>query len=108
MCQVLGIKEICREINRIIDSPLHNIVDKLLKWGWARELFEPGKLNTSFGVVERDEHRKITSELAKITNRFGEEGIKATFSYIALDRIAELIELGFDKEKIRKNLLKTI
>ena len=43
--------------------------------------------------------------MANITNRFGEEGINATFNHIALDRIAELIELGFGKEEIKESLL---
>jgi len=106
-CQALGVrKEVCQKVNRIIDSPPHDIVDKLLKWRWAREWFESGKLKTSLGIVEGDEYQKVTSELANITHRFGEEGIKATFNHIALDRIAELIELGFDKEEIRKKLIK--
>jgi len=33
-CKALGIKEeICKEVNRIIDSPPHDIVDRMLKWG---------------------------------------------------------------------------
>jgi len=105
-CRALGIKEeICKEVNRIIDSPPHDIVDKILKWGWARDSFESGILNTPFGIVEGDEYQKVTSELAEITNKFGEEGIKATFSHIALDRIAELIELGYNKEEIEEKLI---
>ncbi len=105
-CKALGIKEeICKEVNRIIDFPPHDIVDKILKWDWARDLFESGKLNTSFGIVGGDEYQKVASKLAKITNKFGEEGIKATFSHIALDRIAELIELGYNKGEIEKRLI---
>ncbi len=102
-CQALRVrKEVCKGVNKIIDSPPHDIVDNLLKWKWARDLFESGKLRQPlFGGY----YGIVTSELAEITNRFGEEGIKATFNHIALDRIAELIELGLKKEKIREKLI---
>lgn len=105
-CQVLGIERyVCREINKIIDSPPHDIVDKLLEWRWARDLFESGRLKEPICIVPGDTHGKVTAELAEITNGFGEEGIKATFIHIALDRIAELIELGFNEEEVRKKLI---
>jgi len=105
-CKALGIKEeVCQEVNKIIDSSPHDIEDRLLKWEWAREAFESGKIKESFCVVHGDDHEKLTKELAEITNKFGQEGIKATFNHIALDRIAELIQSGFDKEQIRKKLI---
>jgi len=106
-CKALKVKEeICEKINRIIDDPSsHDIVDRVLKWGWARDAFESGILSTPFCIVKGDEYEKVTSKLAEITNKFGEEGIKATFSHIALDRIAELIELGYSKEEIRERLI---
>jgi len=105
-CKALGIsEEICREINRIIDSPPHDVVDNLLRWNWARMAFESGKLREPIHIVPGDDYEKVTRELAEITNRFGVEGIKATFSHIALDRVAELIELGFDKEEIKRKLI---
>jgi len=105
-CKALGIcKEICREVNRIIDSPPHDVVDNLLRWNWARMAFESGKLREPIHIVSGDDYEKVTRELAEITNRFGVEGIKATFSHIALNRVAELIELGFDKEEIKRKLI---
>ncbi len=105
-CEALGIrKEVCLKVNRIIDSPPHDSVDRLLKWGWARELFESGELNMPIGAIGRDDYYKVTSKLAEITNKFGQEGVKATLSHVALNRIAELVELGFDKEGIRKKLI---
>ena len=54
----------------------------------------------------RNDYEKVTTKLAEITNRFGEDGIKATFSHIALDRIYELIELGYNKKEIKNKLIK--
>jgi hypothetical protein len=114
-CKRLGIKEsVCREVNRIIDSFNHDNVKKLLKWRWVRESFESrdsiGELNSVIENSTIKEFRRdiyqVTSKLAEITNRFGEEGIKATFNHIALDRIAELIKQGFKKEEIREKLIK--
>ena len=54
---------------------------------------------------EDPSYGELISTLAEITVKFGEEGIKATFSHIALDRIAELRKRGFGKEKIKKKLI---
>ena len=105
-CKALGIEEeICKEVNRIIDTSPHDIVCRNLKWSWARRAFESGKLNRPFGIVEGDDYQIVTSELAEITNKFGEKGIKAAFSHIALDRIAKLIELGFNREEVKRELI---
>jgi hypothetical protein len=104
-CQALGVKkEVCKEVNKIIDSVPHDIVNKVLKWGWARDLFESGMLIMPIGIFKGDDYEKVTSKLAEITIKFGFEGIKATFNHIALDKIASLIRSGFKKEEIRERL----
>jgi len=88
-----------------VDRPPHDIVDQLLKKGWARQAFESGILTEGICVIPGDDIGKLTTELAEITNRFGREGIRATFNHIALDYIAELIELGYNKEEIQERLI---
>ena len=84
-CQSLGIsKEVCREVNKIIDDPSHHdIVNKILKWGWARDAFESGKILTARGFMIPNPYGKVVSVLAEIVDKFGKEGIKATFNHIA-------------------------
>jgi len=107
-CEALGIdKDVCREVTRLIDKEFpHDIVDNVLKWGWARESFESGNLTSTVFVTPEDKYGKVTKALAEITNRFGIDGVRATFNHIALDRVTELIELGYDKEQIRQKLTK--
>jgi len=106
-CQSLGIsKEVCREVNKIIDDPSHHdIVNKILRWGWARDAFESGKIIAARGFMIPNPYGKVVSVLDKIVVKFGKEGIKATFNHIALDRIAELRKRGFGKEEIKKKLV---
>ena len=106
-CQSLGIsREVCREVNKIIDDPSHHdIVNKILKWGWARDAFESGKILTARGFMIPNPYGKVVSVLDKIVVKFGKEGIKATFNHITLDRIAELRKRGFGKEEIKKKLV---
>ncbi|MGQ4876549.1 MAG: hypothetical protein ACP6IY_20990 [Promethearchaeia archaeon] len=106
-CEILGIsREVCKEINKIIDLPPHDIVKKLLRWGWAREAFEKGMIKETFRIKKGDEYDKLFSELAEITNKYGGEGIRATFCHIALDKIAELIKMGLKKDDIEQKLNK--
>jgi len=106
-CKKLGIKEeICKKVTQIIDSPPHDIEDTVLYKKWLREAFESGNLFEDPIVklfIGRD---PLFNELAEILRKFGKDGIIATFNHIALDRIAELIEQGFNKEEIRAKLLK--
>lgn len=103
-CQKLGISKIvCREVNKIIDRPPHDVVDNLLKMKWAREAFEAGKLTEEMFQF-KEIYAQLTRDLAEITNKFGEEGIKATYNHIALDYIDELIRLGFKKKEILRKL----
>jgi len=153
-CQSLGIsKEVCREVNKIIDDPSHHdIVKKLLtltrgsiselmyyfrlknylenylenleKWfqSLERELGISKEVCMRIKLRELDHlaselksylkgyfigdpsYGELVSTLAEIIVKFGKEGIKATFSHIALDRIAELRKRGFGKEEIKKEL----
>jgi len=105
-CKRLGIKEeICKEVTRIIDSPPHDIEDRLLRERWLRDAFKSGNLFENPIVKLFMRKDLLINELAEILRKFGKDGIIATFNHIALDRIAELIEQGFNKEEIRVKLL---
>ncbi len=105
-CKKLGIKEeICRKVTRIIDSPPHDIEDMVLRKLWLRDAFESGNLFENPIAKLFIGKDPLINELAEILRKFGRDGIIATFNHIALDRIAELIEQGFNKEEIRAKLL---
>lgn len=111
-CKALGVRrEVCQKINKIVDLPPHDIEDKMLKEKWLREAFESGmpKDNPLLTLAKTgsisESYEKLIAELNEITFKFGGEGIRATFCHIALDRIAELIELGFNREKIKERLI---
>lgn len=115
-CQALGIsRAVCEEVNRTIDRVPHDIEDEILKQKWLREAFRKGKIRhnqreakeigkTFSKFFANRIHEELFCELTEITNKFGEEGIKATFCHIALDRVAELIMMGMKKEKIMEGL----
>ncbi|MCW3132390.1 MAG: hypothetical protein N2V73_06710 [Candidatus Methanospirare jalkutatii] len=89
-CRSLGISK--EECMRIKLRELDHLANELKSY--FKDYF---KEDPSYG--------ELVSTLAEITVKFGEEGIKATFSHIALDRIAELRKIGLGKEKIKEKLI---